>query len=76
MEGWKIFAFKEKLRLLKERLKEWNSRVFGNLDNKISSLVAQLNESDNWATNRVLNEVEVNNKNQILEDIWDLQNMK
>lgn len=34
ISGWKLHAFKEKLELLKERLKVWNKEVFGTLDLK------------------------------------------
>lgn len=38
IRGWGSFIFKEKLKNLKEVLKEWNRNNFGNMDERISSL--------------------------------------
>lgn len=49
VEGKKAYVLKEKLKLLKERLKRGNKEVFGTLDLKTENLVNDLNEFDKLA---------------------------
>lgn len=37
MGGWKIYAFKEKLKMLRDKLREWNKTIFGYLDLNIGN---------------------------------------
>lgn len=74
--GLEGFAFKEKLRLLKESLKVWNREVFRNLDTKIARLVLDLNESDEKASQRSLTEVETKERSQITNELWQARTMK
>lgn len=76
VDGWKAFAFKEKLKLMKEKLKVWNKEVFGNLDNKIDSLIADLNSFDKAATSRALSVDEIRTKSQISFDLKQARSMK
>lgn len=59
IEGRKIHGFKEKLRKLKECLKVWNVEIYENLDTRIKQLVGKLNDSDELAASRELNEEEI-----------------
>lgn len=56
VSGWKIFGFKEKLKLLKLKLKEWNVELFGFLDEQIAKFVAGLNESNDKEASLQLND--------------------
>ncbi|KAL8547271.1 hypothetical protein ACS0TY_006841 [Phlomoides rotata] len=46
VEGWGGFIVKEKLKLLKNDLKEWNSCIFGNLDTAIENHKQVIQELD------------------------------
>lgn len=46
IEGWSSFVFKEKLKCLKSKLKEWNLECFGNIDQKIKSLREDIHALD------------------------------
>ncbi|KAL8511127.1 hypothetical protein ACS0TY_017812 [Phlomoides rotata] len=46
VDGWGSFIVKEKLKLLKADLKEWNKQVFGNLDEKIERHKQAIHELD------------------------------
>lgn len=35
IEGWGAFVVKEKIKMMKKDLKEWNREVFGNVENRI-----------------------------------------
>lgn len=39
VQGKKLFVLKEKLNLLKTRMRNWNSKVFGKLDLEIDEAV-------------------------------------
>lgn len=43
MGGWKTYAVKEKLKLLREKLRWWNKEVFGFLDLNIQNMVREIN---------------------------------
>lgn len=51
IEGRKLFIFKEKLKLLKNRLKVWNTKVFGKLDLKVDKFVRYLYMLDSLVVN-------------------------
>ncbi|XP_057794589.1 uncharacterized protein LOC131010900 [Salvia miltiorrhiza] len=44
--GWKSFVVKEKLKMLKVKLKEWNKLTFGSIDHRIQSLKIEIQEMD------------------------------
>lgn len=44
--GQKGFVLKEKLKLLRAKLKVWNKEVFSRMDLNISNLVLEMNELD------------------------------
>lgn len=46
MGGWKTYAVKEKLKLLREKLRWWNKDVFGFLDLNIQNMVREINMLD------------------------------
>ncbi|XP_057770683.1 uncharacterized protein LOC130990469 [Salvia miltiorrhiza] len=46
IEGWSCFVFKEKLKLIKFALKEWNLRIYGNIEHGLTELKDELQELD------------------------------
>ncbi|XP_057808990.1 uncharacterized protein LOC131023466 [Salvia miltiorrhiza] len=38
IEGWSCYVFKEKLKLVKNALKEWNLRIYGNIEHGLREL--------------------------------------
>ncbi|XP_057790792.1 uncharacterized protein LOC131007895 [Salvia miltiorrhiza] len=46
VRGWSCFVFKEKLKLLKAALKEWNKKSFGMMENTIIDLKEELQKLD------------------------------
>lgn len=68
--------FKEKLKMLKERLKVWNVEVFGNLDTLIGKLEPDHNMSNDLASSRSLNEEETNSRRILMDDLWKYRMMK
>lgn len=44
--GWKTYVLKEKLKLLREKLREWNKTVFGYMDLNIDTVVKEINVLD------------------------------
>ncbi|XP_057432355.1 uncharacterized protein LOC130725120 [Lotus japonicus] len=46
IKGWGAFVFKEKLKLLKHELKQWNKEKVGDLDRKCKELVKSINVLD------------------------------
>lgn len=76
VRGWKTFAFKEKLKLLKVRIKKWNLEVFGNLDAQIIKLVDKLKEFDELASIRSLDEEELKRKKEVTDEMWKVMSRK
>lgn len=68
--GRKTYASKEKLKLIKVRIKNWNFEVFGILDLQINKLVNELDEWDELASNKSLDEEEVKGKKEASEEMW------
>ncbi|KAK7255418.1 hypothetical protein RIF29_28827 [Crotalaria pallida] len=58
VQGWEAFILKEKLKLLKHVLKEWNKTVFGDLDKKIEDAVQKINHFDSLMEERDLQDQE------------------
>jgi len=46
VNGRGTYVLKEKLKLLKEVIKKWNTENFGHIDNKISGAIKEINELD------------------------------
>lgn len=54
MAGWKSFVFKEKLKLLKAKIRVWQQEVYGGLFVEISTLVDVMDKSDLRLCNEML----------------------
>lgn len=66
--GWKVYAFEEKLKMLKEKLKGWNKEVFGHVDMNIQKIVKELNDLDDSVCSGSSQEVE--RKNKLSSQFW------
>lgn len=72
-ETWGEFSYcdiNEKLHLVKGRLKEWNRKEFGHIDQTISSLETTIHEIDQLASTRNLTETELNERRKAQLDLW------
>ncbi|XP_057811358.1 uncharacterized protein LOC131025575 [Salvia miltiorrhiza] len=63
--GWSCFVFKDKLKRLKQTLKEWNQSSFGNIDHIIRSLKDELLQWDSIDDTFGLEEAEVIRRNEV-----------
>lgn len=72
----RIFYFKLKLKLLKERIKVWNAEVFGNLYSKICNLIIDLNTSDAMTSDRNLSLEEIGRRWVLNEESWNKQKQR
>ncbi|XP_058768344.1 uncharacterized protein LOC131642077 [Vicia villosa] len=74
IQGRKIFCFKEKLKILKARLRVWNAEVFGMQDFQIDLAFKELSDSDLLAA-AVLDDVTVSNfqenRKEVYTRVWD-----
>ncbi|GKV27286.1 hypothetical protein SLEP1_g36471 [Rubroshorea leprosula] len=51
VEGWNGFRLKEKFKMLKNDLKEWNREVFGHIDRKLEKIRGEIKKFDDIAEN-------------------------
>ncbi|XP_057779859.1 uncharacterized protein LOC130998458 [Salvia miltiorrhiza] len=70
IDGWSCFVFKDKLKKVKLSLKEWNLNVFGNIESRIKSLKAELQELDTIDDTLGLEEEEIIKRNEIRANIF------
>lgn len=76
MDGWCAFVLKEKLKLLKKKLKEQNKMHCGNLDNQISKAKAELELWDLKGEEAQLSDVEVAARMECMVNIRKLSHMR
>ncbi|XP_058752710.1 uncharacterized protein LOC131625893 [Vicia villosa] len=72
VEGRGDFVLKEKLRLIKERLRWWNLNVFGKIDLAVEEGVRNLNEGDEMVDEEdvVESTVDVDRRRRASKDFW------
>ncbi|XP_058775903.1 uncharacterized protein LOC131650201 [Vicia villosa] len=74
IQGHKLFCFKEKLKILKARLRIWNAEVFGIQDMQIDLAFKELSESDIMAA-AILDDASVSifqdNRKKAHARVWD-----
>lgn len=58
VDGWRMYVFKEKLKMLREKLRVWNKEVFGFLDLNIKNIVNEINALDELVGGSNCQEVE------------------
>lgn len=69
-QGWGAFAFKEKLKALKQHIKQWDKENVGNLERKSKEIVKCLNDLDIKEEDEDLSLEEQRLKSTLLEDFW------
>src|ERR1044072_8256826 len=74
--GKKIFVLKEKLKLMKNRLREWNKDVFGNLIEKRKDLLSQLNETDSLIEEEGPSEFLSAQRKEVTFLLWDVSKLQ
>lgn len=68
--GRGAYVLKEKLKLLKQKLKHWNNEVFGDLFRKKKEIVESLNALEQKAEEVVLEEAELEQRKELGADYW------
>ncbi|KAL8479391.1 hypothetical protein ACS0TY_026316 [Phlomoides rotata] len=64
IEGWAAYRLKEKLKLLKKYLREWNKCIFGDIDHNIESTMKEIEVLDRIDDAMGLEEAEVIQRNK------------
>lgn len=68
--GWGGYIVKEKLKLLKEDLRQWNNLVFGSIEKKIESLKEKIQELDFINDALGLDEIEIIHRKECTTDLF------
>ncbi|GLT25250.1 hypothetical protein SLA2020_003940 [Shorea laevis] len=71
INGWGGFRLKEKLKRLKNGLKEWNKEVFGHVDKKIENAQIEIKRLDEKVDSRDLTEIEIERRKACFQDVWE-----
>jgi len=74
--GWMGFILKEKLKLLKSRLKEWNKAEYGGMEVQITKLKEEIEELDIRGEGSLLDEDEVWSRKEKFSNLWRLLRAK
>lgn len=67
--GWKGYILKEKMKMLKERLKWWNKEVFGIIDLKIDKTIEEINALDNIVV--AGGQIDVDGRKLLFAQFWN-----
>jgi hypothetical protein len=70
IRGNNAFILKEKMKSLKEALKNWNREVFGIVDLNIEKTVKELNDIEELIANDVYDSNQFNSK-ELVKQYWD-----
>lgn len=68
MGTWKTCVFNEKLKMLKEKIREWNKEVFGHMDLKIQNTVEEPNVLDELACSG--SPQDLGRRKELLSQFW------
>ena len=68
--SWGGYVLKEKLKKLKQRLKEWNINQLGDAQEKLKKVELELNKLEKEGDSRQLNEQEDKLRKQLQENLW------
>jgi hypothetical protein len=74
--GWMSFVLKEKLKMLKFRLKEWHIVEYGDMEANIDKLVGDIHDLDVRGEEGGLNEEEVHRCKSLFVDLWKILKAK
>lgn len=64
------YSLKEKIKKLKERLKQWNKEQFGDTSKRVQQLQKELNNLEAGSSGRQLTPHELSSRKKIQEDLW------
>ena len=64
------YVLKEKFKKLKQRLKDWNKNQFGDAQQELKKVEAELNNLEKEGDGRQLNEEDQKLSRQLKEDLW------
>ena len=70
LPGWGGFVLKEKIKILKQKLKIWNKESYGDTLKKVIKIEEELNKLEEETTNRQLSVEEVSKRKQLQEALW------
>ncbi|KAK7251879.1 hypothetical protein RIF29_35466 [Crotalaria pallida] len=76
VQGWSAFVLKEKLRLLKGKIKGWNKEVFGCLDHQLGELNKKVLELDLASENLSLSDAQLLERRSALAELWRIACLK
>ncbi|XP_058726018.1 uncharacterized protein LOC131597331 [Vicia villosa] len=76
VEGWGMFVLKEKLKQIKERLKEWHKNHSQNLGEKIKATKSELNRLEVKEESMGLADEEINSKRETSASLYNLSKLE
>jgi hypothetical protein len=76
VEGWMGHVLKEKLKLLKTPIRDWNRVVYGKMEDSISNIISRIREKDVRGEQGLLTGVEVGERRKLFGDLWKLLKSK
>ncbi|XP_057447160.1 uncharacterized protein LOC130738983 [Lotus japonicus] len=76
INGCGAFVLKEKLKLLKLKLQQWNNEVFGDINKRYLEIVEEMNNLDQKAEEVMLDENELAIRKSLGGDFWKVAHMK
>jgi hypothetical protein len=76
VEGWMSFVLKEKLKVLKSKIKLWNKVEYGGMEDRIEKLVEDIKRLDEKGEEEGLCDVEVNARKNKFEEVLRLLKAK
>ncbi|KAK2369528.1 hypothetical protein QL285_082657 [Trifolium repens] len=76
VEGWMGYVLKEKLKLLKGAIKEWNKLEFGKMEESIRNLISCIRELDIRGEQGGLTSSEVEERKKLFGELWRLLKSK
>ncbi|KAK2436747.1 hypothetical protein QL285_021719 [Trifolium repens] len=76
LEGWMGYILKEKLKLLKGSLKEWNKAEFGKMEVSIKNLILRIRDKDLRGEQGLLTSYEVEERKSDFGELWRLLRSK
>ncbi|XP_020207365.1 uncharacterized protein LOC109792369 [Cajanus cajan] len=72
VQGWSAYVVKEKLKILKGKLKTWNANSFGNIQTRLREVEERMNSLDIKEEEGELDETDQRSKRQLQQQLWDL----
>jgi hypothetical protein len=73
VSGFMGFVLKEKLRGLKFKLKDWSKLEFGNIEEKVKTIIGDIHNLDVKGEISGLNSIEVSTRKDMFGEFWNLQ---